>query len=221
MVDFDSINVEKWPEAANLRGMSCILEPGDLLFVPQFWCVQYLSRTNAAITKFDVRQRPHVDAGAGLRISSSWAKRMQTWCSTFIQVQLRARRTPLRQDAGKHNLMCVTSFRDLREETCAHAGERIRSEACVPLQVSRLLEERLAEAEGVQDVCHWLSLIGLPHPPIELIRSDDAQLHAREVLGLQLLPSMQVGLMTSLVQSQRLLCCQVGTRRTGSSIQRQ
>lgn len=40
------------------------------------------------------------------------------------------------------------------------AGARIRASDCVPLQISRLLEERIAEAEGVKDVRHWLSLIG-------------------------------------------------------------
>lgn len=42
-------------------------------------------------------------------------------------------------------------------------GARIRSPECVPLQVSRLLEERVAEAEGVNHVRHWLSLIGAQH----------------------------------------------------------
>lgn len=41
------------------------------------------------------------------------------------------------------------------------AGARTRSPECVPLQVSRLLEERVAEAEGIKDVRHWLSLIGI------------------------------------------------------------
>jgi hypothetical protein len=40
------------------------------------------------------------------------------------------------------------------------AGARIRTRDSVPLQVSRLLEERVAEAEHVRDVRHWLSLIG-------------------------------------------------------------
>ena len=42
----------------------------------------------------------------------------------------------------------------------ACAGARIRAPECVPLQVSRLLEERVADAEGIRDVRHWLSLIG-------------------------------------------------------------
>ena len=36
-----------------------------------------------------------------------------------------------------------------------------RPPACIPLQVSPHLEARLAEAEGVSNVRHWLQLIGL------------------------------------------------------------
>lgn len=40
------------------------------------------------------------------------------------------------------------------------SGMRARPPACIPLQVSRHLEARLAEAEGVSNVRHWLRLIG-------------------------------------------------------------
>jgi hypothetical protein len=38
MVDLDAVNAEEWPDFGGVRGCVCILEPGDLLFVPQFWC---------------------------------------------------------------------------------------------------------------------------------------------------------------------------------------
>lgn len=42
----------------------------------------------------------------------------------------------------------------------ATAGSRVRRAEAVPLQVSRLLEERVAAAEGVATVRLWLSLVG-------------------------------------------------------------
>ena len=48
-------------------------------------------------------------------------------------------------------------------------GLRPRPPACIPLQLSRHLERRLADVEGVASVRHWLHLIGtcapLPPPP--------------------------------------------------------
>ena len=38
MVDLDAVNAEEWPDFGGVRGCVCILEPGDLLFVPQCWC---------------------------------------------------------------------------------------------------------------------------------------------------------------------------------------
>ena len=38
MVDLDAVDAEEWPEFGGVRGSVCIMEPGDLLFVPQFWC---------------------------------------------------------------------------------------------------------------------------------------------------------------------------------------
>ncbi|KAK9814645.1 hypothetical protein WJX72_009229 [[Myrmecia] bisecta] len=40
-----------------------------------------------------------------------------------------------------------------------HQGARLRAKDCIPLQVSRLLEDRMAHAEGIQHVRHWLQLI--------------------------------------------------------------
>lgn len=39
-------------------------------------------------------------------------------------------------------------------------GLRPRPPACIPLQLSRHLECRLADVEGVANVRHWLQLIG-------------------------------------------------------------
>lgn len=39
-------------------------------------------------------------------------------------------------------------------------GLRPRPPACIPLQLSRHLECRLADVEGVANVRHWLHLIG-------------------------------------------------------------
>lgn len=45
MVDLDCVDAEEWPAFGSVRGSVCIMEPGDLLFVPQFWwaCVQPLN----------------------------------------------------------------------------------------------------------------------------------------------------------------------------------
>ena len=43
---------------------------------------------------------------------------------------------------------------------CLCAGTRLRAADSIPLQVSRLLEQRVAQAEGVRNVRHWLELIG-------------------------------------------------------------
>ena len=44
---------------------------------------------------------------------------------------------------------------------CMGQGCKVRPPACIPLQISRHLEVRLAEAEGIPNVRHWLRLIGL------------------------------------------------------------
>lgn len=36
----------------------------------------------------------------------------------------------------------------------------MRAPECIPLQLSRHLERRVADAEGVADVRHWLQLLG-------------------------------------------------------------
>ena len=38
MVDLDCVDAGDWPDFARVHGSVAILEPGDLLFVPQFWC---------------------------------------------------------------------------------------------------------------------------------------------------------------------------------------
>lgn len=43
-------------------------------------------------------------------------------------------------------------------------GLRPRPPACIPLQLSRHLECRLADMEGVANVRHWLQLIGACAP---------------------------------------------------------
>lgn len=50
--------------------------------------------------------------------------------------------------------------------TCVRhvTGARIRAKEAIALQLSRLLEERVAAAEGVRNVHHWLSIIGATHP---------------------------------------------------------
>ncbi len=40
MVDLDRVDGDEWPGFAGVRGSTCILQPGDLLFVPQFWCAR-------------------------------------------------------------------------------------------------------------------------------------------------------------------------------------
>lgn len=46
-------------------------------------------------------------------------------------------------------------------------GGRPRGVDCIPLQLSRHLEMRVAEAEGLLDVRHWLQLLG-SHPCCQL-----------------------------------------------------
>ncbi len=53
---------------------------------------------------------------------------------------------------------CVNAA-DVRLSACG-AGSRVRGREAAPLQVARLLEERVAAAEGAASVRHWLSLVG-------------------------------------------------------------
>lgn len=39
MVDLESPDLGLWPKSSGVRGVSCILQPGDVLFVPQYWWV--------------------------------------------------------------------------------------------------------------------------------------------------------------------------------------
>ena len=99
MVDFeaeDEENKELWPSfGEGARGVECILEPGEVLYVPQYFFVQ----------RHDLDEEV-----VALRVNVS-------------------------------------------------QGRRIRSEDAVPLQISRLLEERVSELESVREAHHWLSII--------------------------------------------------------------
>ena len=37
MVDLEATDLGLWPQAAGLRGLTAVLEPGDVLFVPAYW----------------------------------------------------------------------------------------------------------------------------------------------------------------------------------------
>ncbi len=65
------------------------------------------------------------------------------------------------QGNKSRNRMQCQSGMVLPERILYHAGSRVRHAEAVPLQVARVLEERVAAAEDVTSVRHWLSLIGL------------------------------------------------------------
>jgi hypothetical protein len=99
MVDFEATEEENatlWPMFnENVRGLECILEPGQMLYVPQYYFIH----------------------------------------SQDLDTEVVALQVAISQ------------------------GRRIRSEEAIPLQVSRLLEERTAEVESMRDAHHWLSVI--------------------------------------------------------------
>lgn len=96
---------------------------------------------------------------AGLRTCTSWTRTTQTSPSICTQACSALLFHFNERAAKKQRSCCVPQSVTLCDQT---AGARIRSPESVPLQVSRLLEERIAEAEhGVKDVRHWLSLIGV------------------------------------------------------------
>eukprot|EP00887_Chlorella_sp_A99_P002105 scaffold21.g2105.t1 len=72
MVDLEAPDTGLWPKAARLRGRAAILQPGDVLFVPQFWFahVQHLEAESLGLT-FRLAQgsRPPAAAAAPLRLS--------------------------------------------------------------------------------------------------------------------------------------------------------
>lgn len=37
MPDLDSPDTTAWPKLANVRGLSVVLQPGQLLFIPAYW----------------------------------------------------------------------------------------------------------------------------------------------------------------------------------------
>ena len=36
-VDFDSPNHEKYPQLKDLVGYECVLQPGEVLYIPMYW----------------------------------------------------------------------------------------------------------------------------------------------------------------------------------------
>ena len=99
MVDFEASDEENdalWPMfREHVRGLECILEPGQVLYVPQYFFAHS-------------------------------------------------------QDLDKEVISLHVEISQ---------GRRVRSEDAVPLQVSRLLEERVAELESIRDSHHWLSVV--------------------------------------------------------------
>ncbi|DBA69067.1 TPA: hypothetical protein ACH3X2_013228 [Trebouxia sp. C0005] len=96
MVDLEHPDLAQWPKNADVKGLCCILKPGDVVYLPAYWFVhaQHLEESNISLL---------FHMGAGMRA---------------------------------------------------------RPAACAPLQLSRHLEARVADLEGVSNVRHWLRLIG-------------------------------------------------------------
>ena len=95
MVDFDDTDLGKWPKLVRVRGMMCVLEPGDLLHVPRCWWRQIHTLSDEAVA---------------LTLSTG-------------------------------------------------IGGRIRTSGMVHPSLGRILEERVAEAEGILHARHWLEVI--------------------------------------------------------------
>ncbi|KAL0039566.1 hypothetical protein WJX77_002084 [Trebouxia sp. C0004] len=96
MVDLEHPDLAQWPKTASVKGLCCILKPGDVVYLPAYWFVhaQHLEESNISLM---------FHMGAGMRA---------------------------------------------------------RPPGCAPLQLSRHLEARVADLEGVSNVRHWLRLIG-------------------------------------------------------------
>ncbi|GMH34419.1 hypothetical protein BSKO_02253 [Bryopsis sp. KO-2023] len=92
MVDFEQIDEQMWPNFHKVKGAQCILQPGEVLFVPQFWFAH-----SQSLDDFNTSLTFHFDP-----------------CS------------------------------------------RLRAEDCILLQVSRLLEQRVGEQEGIESMRKWL-----------------------------------------------------------------
>lgn len=95
MVDFDDVNYGQTPAFASVRGMSFVLCPGDILYVPRGWWRHEQGMSKEHIT-LDVRLA---------------------------------------------------------------AGNRPRERQSAVLPVARRIEERLARAEGIARIKHWLKII--------------------------------------------------------------
>lgn len=101
MVDFDRPDTAAWPKfLSGVRGRCCILEPGDLLFVPQYWWAA-VHRPSPAVARIGSSPEMYLDAmqrhvcrdiherlqgqsrdslvcDTGLFTPSSWRRTMQT-----------------------------------------------------------------------------------------------------------------------------------------------
>jgi len=95
MVDLDDVNYGQFPRFAGVRGMTCVVNPGDILYIP-----------------------------------AGWWRHEQGLCS-------------------EHSALEIT----------VAAGERIRSDSSLEVLVSRDLERRVGEIEGVKNIKHWLQII--------------------------------------------------------------
>lgn len=95
MVDFDHPDYGQWPKFSRTHGMVCILEPGDVLYVPRYW-FRHVQTLDIEEVSLDMRLGP---------------------------------------------------------------GNRSLKEDCFPLAVSRLLENRMVAAEGLEGARLWLERI--------------------------------------------------------------
>lgn len=62
MVDLEAPDLGLWPKAPGLRGLSVILQPGDVLFVPQYWWARpaaWLRPAAAALPKLQTTWGAH------------------------------------------------------------------------------------------------------------------------------------------------------------------
>ena len=114
MVDFESPDFGLWPKFGQVNALCAILQPGDVLFVPQYWCAEVawpacLPRARGGITPTRL----------------AWA------CCRFAYVQ----------ELEPEGL--TLSFHLL-------PGMRAPAPDTVALRLSRVLEERVADAESMQ-----------------------------------------------------------------------
>ena len=71
MVDLDDVDYSKFPKIAGVRGQTCVVEPGDVLFVPEGWWrhEQGLSHEHACVeVRMGTGHRPRTSAAAVLAV---------------------------------------------------------------------------------------------------------------------------------------------------------